>query len=81
MCLSRGKGERGGLIGSLGLVDEDCYIWNGWVMGSCCTAQGIVSGLLGKNLMENGKKIGVHGWLGHSAVQQKLKEYCKSTIL
>ena len=28
-------------------------------MGFCCTAQGTVSGLLGKNLMENEKNGGV----------------------
>ena len=56
LCLLGGRGERGELIGCLGLVDADCYIWNGWVMGSCCRAQGTVSSLLGKNLMENGKK-------------------------
>ena len=32
-------GGRGRLSGSLGLVDADCYIWNGWVMGSCSAAQ------------------------------------------
>ena len=32
------------------------YIWNGWAMGSCCTAQEHVPGLLSKNRMENGKK-------------------------
>ena len=50
-------------------------------MGSCCTAQGTISGLLGKNLMENEKKKGMYGWLGHFAVQQKMKEHCKSTML
>ena len=44
-------------------------------MGSCYTAQGTVSGLLPKNLMEN-EKMGVYVWLGHSAGQQKLKEFC-----
>ena len=32
-----------GWIGSLGLVDENCDIWNGWAMGSCCIAQGTIS--------------------------------------
>ena len=40
------------------------------------------SSFLGKNLKENEKKqMSVYGWLGHFAVQQKLKEHCKSTIL
>ena len=34
-------GEGAG-IGTLGLVDENCCIWSGWVMGSCCIAQGNV---------------------------------------
>ena len=44
-------------------------------MGSCCIAQGTVSGLLGQNMMENEKKKKecVYGWLGHFAVQQKLR--------
>ena len=25
-----------------GLKDTNCYIWNGWAMGSYCTAQGTV---------------------------------------
>lgn len=63
---------RGGLMGSLGLVDADCYISNGWVRGSCCTAQGNISSLLGKNLMENGgkKKKSVYGWLGHCGMAE-----------
>ena len=55
-----------GSLGLVGLVDADSYIWNGWAMGSCCTAQGTLSTLLGKNLMKKTKiKIGVYGWLGH----------------
>ena len=51
------RGEERGLMGSLWLVDADCYIWNGWVMGSCCTAQETVP-VSSKNLMENGGKNG-----------------------
>ena len=28
--------------GSLGLVDANCNIWDGWAVGSYCTAQGTV---------------------------------------
>ena len=28
--------------GSSGFLDANSYIWNGWAMGSYCTAQGIV---------------------------------------
>ena len=45
LCLPGGRGETGRLTGSLGLVDADCYIWNGWVIGFCWTAQGTVSSL------------------------------------
>ena len=55
LVFARGGGERRVLRGSVGLLVGDCYIWNGWVMGSCCAAQGTVSGLLGKILMENEK--------------------------
>ena len=34
-----GEGEGVGWIGSFGLVDANCYIWNGWAMGSYCIAQ------------------------------------------
>ena len=33
LMFARGKGERGRLTGSLGLVDAECYIWNGWLWG------------------------------------------------
>ena len=52
----RGVGGTGGLTGSLGLVDADCYICNRWVIGYCCTAQEILFSLLGKNLTEKKKK-------------------------
>ena len=32
-----------GWMGILGVfLDSNCYIWNGWAMGSYCTAQGNV---------------------------------------
>ena len=33
------EGEGVGWTGSLRLVDANCNIWNGWAMGSYCTAQ------------------------------------------
>ena len=36
-----------GWMGSLGLVDANYDIWNGWAMKCYCIAQGTVSGLLG----------------------------------
>ena len=30
----------GGLMGSSGLFDANCCIWNGWAMGPYCTVQG-----------------------------------------
>ena len=49
-------------------------------MRSCCIAQGTISNLLWWNMMEFEKK-NIHVWLAHSAVQQKLAQHCKSTIL
>ena len=33
------------------------------------------------NRKEKKKRIGVYGWPDHFAIQQKLKEHCKSTTL
>ena len=38
----QGEGEGLGWRGSLGLVDENCCIWSGWTMRSCCIAQGVI---------------------------------------
>ena len=56
VCWGRGRGK-GGLMRNLRLVDADCYIYNGWVIGSWFIAQETVtvSSLLGKNMMENEK--------------------------
>ena len=35
-----GAGGRDGQFG--GVLDANCYIWNGWAVGPCCTAQGTV---------------------------------------
>ena len=37
-----GTEEGVGWMGNLGFGDANCYIWNGWAMGPCCTAQGNV---------------------------------------
>ena len=62
MYVPEGMREKGGLW----LVHADCYIWNRWLMGSCCIAQGTVSSVLVKNLMENEKKrkkVFMGGWV------------------
>ena len=56
------KEEGLGWMGSLGVLDANPYVWNGWAMGLYCTAQGTVC-----------------DWV--TAVQQKFKKHCKSTIL
>lgn len=79
---SRGEGGKRGTDDEFG-VGKCRWLHLEW-MGyeSCCIAQGTVSSLLGKNLIENGKnKLGMYGWLDHFVVQQKLKEHGKSTIL
>ena len=42
LWLPGGRREGAGWMGSLGLVDENCNIWNGWAMRSYCIAQGNV---------------------------------------
>ena len=42
LVVARERGEGVGQTGSLGLVDANCYIWNGWAMESYCIAQGTV---------------------------------------
>ena len=43
LVVTRGWEEGVGWMRSLGLVDTNCNIWNGWAMGSYSTAQGTVS--------------------------------------
>ena len=51
--------------------------------GPTVTAQGTTSSFLEENMMENSmrKRVYMCLWLGHDAVQQKLAQRCKSTIL
>ena len=77
-----GEGGLGGADREFGVVR--CKLLHLEHMGNkvlLYIAQGTVSRLLGKKLMEKEKKKAMYGWLGHFAVQQKLKEHCKSTIL
>lgn len=34
---SKGGGE--GMDGQFGVLDANCYVWNGWATGPYCTAQ------------------------------------------
>ena len=43
LVVAKGEGEGVGWTGSLGLMDADCCLWNGWTMRSCCIALGTVS--------------------------------------
>jgi len=40
LVVAKGEGEGMGWIGSLGLIDADCCLWNGLAMRSCCVALG-----------------------------------------
>jgi len=84
-CTKNKKVQGEEWMGSLGLVNAPCYIWNGQAMRSCCTAQGTISSLLGQTRMEDdtGKgmnihiRVGVDVWLGHFAVKLKLAPHCE----
>jgi len=73
-------GGGGGWIGNLGLVDEH-YMWSGWAMGSCCIAQRTISNHLWWIRMEDNRKRSYTYITGHFAVEQKLAEHYKSTII
>ena len=42
-CGCQGDREEVGGTGSLGLVDANYCIWNGWAMRSCSIAQGAIA--------------------------------------
>ena len=52
-------------------------------MRSYSMAQGTISSLLGYNMMEGNmrKRMYVYVWLGHFALEQKLIQHCKSTVI
>ena len=58
--VAKGEGEGGELMGSLGFVDANYDIANGWAMRSCCIAQGTLSSLLGENMMEDYIRKGMY---------------------
>ena len=43
LVVSKGEGEGGGWIGSLGLIDANYCLWNGLAMRFCCEALGTMS--------------------------------------
>ena len=43
LVVVKGKGERMGWIGSLGLTVADYCLWNGLAMRPCCVALGTMS--------------------------------------
>ena len=45
-CGCQGRGEGVGWMGSLGLIYEDYFLWNGLVVRSCCVALGAMSSQL-----------------------------------
>ena len=56
LVVAKGKGERVGWMGSLGLADANYYISNGWAIRSCSIAQGTISNHLWQNMIEYEKK-------------------------
>ena len=43
LVVAKGEGEGVGWTGSLGLIDENYFLWNGLAMRSCCVALGTMS--------------------------------------
>ena len=82
--VSKGKGSGGsGMDGEFGV--SRCKVLHlEWISSeSYWAAPGTISSLLGENMMEdNTRKIMcVYIYIGHFAVQQKLLQHCKSTII
>ena len=83
--LAVAKEERGGsgMDGEFG-VRRCKLLYLEWISNEVlCTAQGTISNLLGQNMTEDSsrKRMYIYIWLGHYAVQQKLTQCCKSTII
>ena len=72
------KGE--GRIGSLGLADANSYI-GGINNNVLLCSTGNVFNILCETIMEKNMKKQICLQLGHFAVQQKLAQHCKSSIL
>ena len=43
LVVAKEEGEGVGWTGSLGLIDANHSLWNGWAMRSCCAAVGTMS--------------------------------------
>ena len=69
---NRLKGAGEGHIGSLGLVDVNCYVEDGSTVRSYCIAQGTIINHIGNEH----KNVYIH-----ITIQQKLAQNYKSTIL
>jgi len=41
--VAKEEGKGVGWIGSLGLIDADCCLWNGLTVRTCCVALGTMS--------------------------------------
>ena len=46
LVVAKGEGEVAEWIGSLGLIDANYGLWNGFAMRSCCVALGTMSSYL-----------------------------------
>ena len=55
--IRRGEGGRTGMDGQFGVLDANCYIWNGWAVGPYCTAQGTVCDWVPSLYNRNWRKI------------------------
>ena len=79
------KGERGGSRMDGEFEDNRCKLLHleQITIRSCSVAQESIASPLGQNMMEDNTRKGMYMyvWLGHFAVQQKLAQHCKSTII
>ena len=85
VCGFQREGAESGIDGEFG-VGRFNLLHLGWIaMGSCCTAQGTITSLLGYTMMEGNIRKGMCVYMCvcvcHSSVQQNLAQSCKSTII